>query len=119
MIKGPNFEPGATARRFGNPKATGGKPISRIHVTNRPEGKGQGAARQITSGSFPAAAAAALRVQMLHSHGPRHGPQSVEANLPRQNPNTSPVHLSPAYRVRVVYGLTVYSTPNFSFSAAR
>jgi hypothetical protein len=43
---------------------------------------------------------------MLHSHGPRHGPQSVEAALPRQDPNTSPVHLSPAYRVRVIYGLT-------------
>ena len=45
---------------------------------------------------------------MLHSHGPRHGPQSVEAALPRQDPNTSPAHLSPAYRVRVTYGLTTF-----------
>jgi len=57
------------------------------------------------SGSFPAAAVAALRLQMLHSHGPRHGQQSIEATLPAQDPNTSPVHLSPAYRARVTYGL--------------
>ena len=47
-------------------------------------------------------------LQMLHLHGPRHGPQSVEAALLWQDPNTSPVHLSPAYLRGVIYGLTPF-----------
>jgi hypothetical protein len=41
-----------------------------------------------------------------HAERKTRGTVFYDSALPRQDPNTSPVHLSPAYRVRVIYGLT-------------
>src|ERR1039458_5970776 len=54
MIKGPNFEPGATARRSGNPKATGGgRPISRFSCYKSPRGQGTGSGPTNRLGLIP------------------------------------------------------------------
>jgi hypothetical protein len=47
MLKGPNFEASATARRFLDPRVCRGVgPYQVFHVTNSAQGKGQEAARQ-------------------------------------------------------------------------
>ena len=49
-LKGPNFEPSATARRFLDPRVSFLGPCQVFHVTNSAQGNGQKAARQTEFG---------------------------------------------------------------------